>query len=122
MKKIIYLIGILLLFTLANSAQNITSKNIGTDSVSGLSQKIVIWELGIDAKAHVVTIVYQIETLAPNGTIVSISDNKTYTRFNGLIANYDILQASQVGQEIIGMLNEDLVPVNSTKDLHLLDQ
>lgn len=110
MKKIIYLIATLTMSWVASNAQSaISTKNLGVDSVTGLQQRIEVWQIAIDSKAEVVTIVYQIKTLAPNGSVVATTENRTFTRYNepGKM-NFNILRDSNVGNAIISMINADL--------------
>ena len=104
-----------------NASAQIATKSIGIDSVTGLQQNVVVWQLTIDSKAEKITAVYQIQTVAPNGTVVHTSDNETYTRYNqperldvkgNVVAPkkfmYDVLKTSAVGQMIAGMIQADL--------------
>lgn len=131
MKKIIVF---LTLITTIVSAQPIAVKSLGTDSLTGLAQRISIWQLTIDSKAEKVVVVYDIETLSPNGKVVATSPVKTYERTNKpAVMNADTvttpanlkfneLRASQVGQMISGMIAADLVPVITVNDLGKLEQ
>lgn len=132
MKKLFLLL--FLFASLATIAQPIAVKPIGVDSVTGLNQQLVVWQLTIDSKSEIVVVVYNIETLSPNGKVVSTSENKTYTRYNRkesmrqdstiIPANlkFTELRNSPVGQMISGMIANDVKVLNSIADLKLLDQ
>ncbi len=108
MKKLFLLLAILTT-SFAFGQSPIVTKNIGQDSITGLNQRIEVFQITINSDASLVIVEYRIVTLSPNGTTVVISPSKTFTRFNepGKM-NFDILRASLVGQTIIGMINADL--------------
>lgn len=107
----------------------IATKDIGINPENGLNQRINVWQITIDSKAEVVIVVYNIETLSPNGVVVTTSENKTYTRSNNpetdtTEANmkYDSLRESTVGQMIKGMIDLNLSIIKSISDLGKLEQ
>lgn len=60
----------------------ISIKSLGIDQESGLEQQISVTQLTIDAEAEMVVIIYRIELLSPNRTIVRRSNPLSYTRYN----------------------------------------
>lgn len=132
MKKLI--LSLFVLVSMAITAQPIAVKSLGTDTASGLNQQLVVWQLTIDSKAEKVVVVYNIETLSPNGKVVSVGENKTFERYNKpKVINADStitpgsykfteLRNSTVGKMIKGMIEADVKEVNSVSDLKLLDQ
>lgn len=99
----------------------IAIKDLGDSNEWGLPAKIKIWGLNIDSKKETVTVFYEIVTTTPSG----VEDSRvsgSYTRFNSRVGDqvtpttkvtrdnlkFDILKASQIGQGIIALLQNDL--------------
>jgi len=131
MKKLFLLFAITLFFS---AKSQIVVKPFGIDSVTGLNQQVDVWKLIIDARSKTICVVYNIEAIAPSGSLIPLGSNQNYTRFNQpavmnsdtitIPANmaFDNLKASQVGQMIIGMILKDFAPINSIADLPKLQQ
>ena len=60
----------------------ISTKSLGTNPTTGLEDRIVVWQLTIDAQAEKVVVVYKIETISPTSVVVATSDNMVYERYN----------------------------------------
>jgi hypothetical protein len=60
----------------------ITIKDLGIDSVTGLNQKLKVWEVNINSKTEIIRVGYEIITYSPTGVEVKSSGMKFYTRFN----------------------------------------
>jgi len=124
MKKIILLFGLIVAF---NAQSQIVVKSLGTDSVTGLQQQINVWQLSIDAVANVVVVVYNIQTLSPNGKVVATGNNTSFTRYNNTSCTppdmrFNALKEGALGQGIIAKITQDLLPVTSVSDLSKLNQ
>lgn len=117
MKKLFILFALLIA---TSSFAQIATKSLGLDTLTGLPQRINVWQLTIDAKSNVIVVVYNIQTLSPNGSVVVYTgDNKSYSRTG---ARFDALKASSLGQGIIGIITNDISVINTVKDLYKLDQ
>lgn len=133
MKKL-FLLFALLASTLIFAQAPIASKDLGVDSITGLHQKIAIWNLNIDSRKSIVTINYTIQTIAPNGKVVMDGSENNYYRYNQqagtrqngdtIYANlkFDQLRSSSVGQMLQGMIVNDLNIIHSVFDLSKLQQ
>ena len=78
-------------------------KNIGVQE-NGLELILKIWSFFVDAKNEKITVVYNMETISPNGTVVYCQE-KTFERTGTAFNN---LKESDIGIEICGMLQADL--------------
>lgn len=125
MKKIILLLAIGLMCFSAHS--QIAVKLIGTDSASGLPQRVYVSSLLIDADFKIVTVTYRLQLLSPNGVVVSNSENFTYTRFNDSSCNpadneFNNLAGGALGQGITAAIVQTISVLNTINDLYKLQQ
>jgi len=131
MKKTLLLLTIFVA-TICSAQTPIASKTLSVNPALGIHQVLKVWDLNIDAKASMVTVNFEINTLTLTDSLLFVTPYQ-YRRVNQaeqivgtdtIPANmkFDQLRASQVGQLISGMILQDLVPVLSSNDLGKLNQ
>lgn len=118
MKKILLIILIAISFSMA--AQPIATRNIGTDSITGLVKQVQTYKIIIDTDDSTVTNQYRVVLLSPNGkSVTSIYDGVYFdknqqaaTGFNGAVIaasnQFTQLRLSPLGQGIAGLIKADL--------------
>lgn len=99
----------------------LATKSIGTDPLTGLEQRVSIYQFTADSNAEVISVAYVVEMLSPTGVIVATSDVKSFIRSNKeeekdgdgnvvvpALMQFDALRNSEIGQGIVAMLVNDL--------------
>lgn len=105
----------------------IATKKIQNDPKTNLEQYINVWQLTIDAKAEIISVVYEVVVVAPNKEVASVKEISNYTRCNipelveikdedGKVISpkveaslkFNELRDSQLGQTIAAMIQQTI--------------
>lgn len=63
-------------------ATPITTKDLGTNPVTGLQEILKVWEVNTSARNEIIRVVYEIVTLSPTGVQVKTTGDLEYGRIN----------------------------------------
>ena len=102
----------------ATAQTPIASKVIDTDT-TGTTQRLDVWEFKVSAKDNVIVVTYAIDKIGPNGKLSALGKDCFYSRYG---TKYDSLQASQVGQMLRALFQQDASVVDSAKNVFRLLQ
>lgn len=97
--------------------------NLGIDEATALKKELQVWQINIDGKTEIVTVVYDIVLLSPTNKTVQILETNQFTRFdrqaileegtNNVLKEENLrwtyLKNSPLGQGILGMIGADLL-------------
>jgi len=115
MKKLLF---IAFLLPLVATAQ-ITTKRLDYDTTKALYNQLTIRECHIIGEQKFIRVVYSVDLVNSKGVNVYQGDAQAYTRYG---TKYDSLQASQVGQLLFGLFQNDASKVDSAKNVFRLLQ
>lgn len=101
--------------------------NLGLDEETSLNKKAIIWQIVIDGKSRIITVVYDIVLLSPRETVVKTVLTDVYTRFNSsevldkdgnvikaVNMKWDALRNSPIGQGILQLIATDVSNYNNS--------
>ena len=114
MKKIITSLAIA--FCLNTNAQ-IATKDFGTDSISGLNKKLIVFGLNINDDMQRIEVLYKICLITPNGKQIEQSRSIYYFDNSTANKNYDALEASAIGLAIKADISNDMLKIKSINTL-----
>lgn len=83
----------------------IAKYSLGVDTLTGLNKEIQATSFYVDAKKRQITVEWEIVLVTTTGAVMNLVERGFYVR-SGL--SYDGLQASGIGQGIIGLLTSTL--------------
>lgn len=95
--------------------------DLGIDDNTGLNKQLQVWQINIDGKSEVVTVVYDIVLLSPTNKVIQTLSTDNFKRFDRLAQldednnvlmeaslKWTYLKESPLGKGILGMIALDL--------------